>query len=170
VGGVLRLKVVGFAGPCRLTEAAGGRFVAEHDVVLNVSEWQCEAFTSLDGDLRWNADPDRWLASEAELTAQVGTCLGEQVLGPMEAALARDPQAVCLKVPEGPEVPALSVATPPVNSNPLRACTLSGGGRNQSYCSYHICHRHYHFNCAIANRKQLSNSHCHCSSRIQRNG
>jgi hypothetical protein len=65
---LLRLRVADLAGPSRwrLTEAVGGWFVADHDAVLDLGEWQYKAFTNLGGYLRWTAVPDRRLASEAE--------------------------------------------------------------------------------------------------------
>jgi hypothetical protein len=67
----------------------GGEFVADHDVVLDAGEWQYEAFTDLGGFLRRNVVRDRRLVSEAELITAVGVWIGEQVLGPVGVARAR---------------------------------------------------------------------------------
>jgi len=105
---MLRLEVLDFAGPTRwrwrLTDADGGRFLADHVVELDSREWQYEAFTALDEYLLWHAAPDRRLASEAQVTAQVGAWIGAQVLGPVGPALAKARQPVRLEVPAGAEV------------------------------------------------------------------
>jgi tetratricopeptide (TPR) repeat protein len=105
---VLRLEVLDWAGPTRwrwrLTEAGGGAFVADHEVELDAGEWQFEAFTDLHRYLRWNAAPDRRLASEAELAAQVGEWIGYRVLGRVGAALAKRRGPVHMEVPPEAEV------------------------------------------------------------------
>ncbi|MEU8606727.1 CHAT domain-containing protein [Actinoplanes sp. NPDC048791] len=104
----MRLEVLDFAGPTRwrwrLTDADGGRFLADHVVELDAREWQYEAFTALDEYLLWHAAPDRRLAGEAQLTAQVGAWIGEQVLGPVGPALVKARQPVRLEVPAAAEV------------------------------------------------------------------
>ncbi|MGC4819797.1 hypothetical protein [Micromonospora sp. DT63] len=105
---MLRLEVLDFAGPMRwrwrLTDADGGRFLADHVVELDAGEWQYEAFTALDEYLFWHAAPDRRLASEAQLVAQVGAWIGERVLGPVAVALAEWQEPVRLEVPAEAQV------------------------------------------------------------------
>src|SRR6266511_5702354 len=109
--GLLQLEVLDFDGPTRwrwrLTQQPGGRFLADHQVDLDPATAQYEAFTDLDGYLRWNAAPDRRLQSEAELIAQVGGWIGERVLGPVgPAILKRRPSTVRLVLP--PEAAVLA--------------------------------------------------------------
>src|SRR6478735_7473261 len=93
-GVVLRLEVLDWSGPTgwrwRLSEAEGGKFLADHRVVLDSQDWRYDAFTDLHGYLEWNAAPDRRLESEAALCTQVGEWISEQVLGPIGAVLARE--------------------------------------------------------------------------------
>jgi CHAT domain len=109
--GLLQLEVLDFDGPTRwrwrLTEQPGGGFLADHQVDLDQTAAQYEAFTDLDGYLRWNAAPDRRLESEAELVAGVGGWIGERVLGPVgPAILSRRPATVRLVLP--PEAAVLA--------------------------------------------------------------
>src|SRR6266496_3672012 len=110
--GLVQLEVLDFEGPTRwrwrLTEQPGGGFLADHQVDLDQTNAEYEAFTDLDGYLRWNAAPDRRLQSEAELIAQVGGWIGERVLGPVgPAILKRRPSTVRLVLP--PEPPEAAV-------------------------------------------------------------
>src|SRR6266536_1449097 len=107
--GLVQLEVLDFEGPTRwrwrLTEQPGGGFLADHQVDLDQTNAEYEAFTDLDGYLRWNAAPDRRLQSEAELIAQVGGWIGERVLGPVgPAILKRRPSTVRLVLPPEPAV------------------------------------------------------------------
>jgi hypothetical protein len=102
--GLLQLEVLDFDGPTRwrwrLTEQPGGGFLADHQVDLDQTAAEYEAFTDLDSYLRWNAAPDRRLQSEAKLIDQVGGWIGERVLGPVGAAiLKRRPATVRLVLP-----------------------------------------------------------------------
>ncbi|MBU2668211.1 CHAT domain-containing protein [Actinoplanes bogorensis] len=105
---MLRLEVLDFSGPTRwrwrLTDADGGRFLADHVVELDEGDWQYEAFTALGQYLLLHAAPDRRLSGEAQLTAQVGEWIGERVLGPVAPALAKARRPVRLEVPPGAEV------------------------------------------------------------------
>jgi tetratricopeptide (TPR) repeat protein len=86
----LRLEVRDFADLTKwrwvLTDG-GGAFVADHEVRLDGKDWQHEAFTDLVGYLSWHAAPDRKREDEARITAEVGTWIGEQVLGPIAVHL-----------------------------------------------------------------------------------
>jgi tetratricopeptide (TPR) repeat protein len=106
---VLRLQVTEFGGPTawrwRLTEAEGGAFVADEQVRLNEEDWQFEAYSDLDGFLRWRAAPDQRSRSEAELVASVGEWVGANVLGRIGPALVeRAPVRVLVEVPAAAEV------------------------------------------------------------------
>ena len=80
-----------------------GAFLADHQVELDASRWEFEAFTGLQGYLRWHVAPDRRLEEEARVLAKVGTWAGEQVLGPVGPALvAEAPVVVRVVVPAEP--------------------------------------------------------------------
>lgn len=111
MGQVLRLQVVEFAGPSQwrwlLTGADGSR-IAEHEVNLDASCWQFEALQDLYGYLRWHAAPDRRLADEARIVAEVGRWVGEQVFGPVGSAMAaRPPATIHVLIPEAAQIVAL---------------------------------------------------------------
>ncbi len=102
----LRLEVANFDGSGGdlawrwvLTEP-GGAFVADHDVRLVAGEPGYEAFTDVDGYLRWRADPEDRVASEAALVADAGRWIGARVFGAVGQALAaRAPVVVRVVVP-----------------------------------------------------------------------
>lgn len=93
---VLELEVLEYQGPARwrwrLTEP-GGRFLADHEVRLDPGAAEYEAFTDLQGYLRWHAAPDRRSASAAEIVDRVGRWIGEAVLGPVGPALVAEAPA-----------------------------------------------------------------------------
>jgi hypothetical protein len=101
--GDLRLDARDFVGPGRwrwVLTGSGGEFVADHEVRLDTGCWQFEAFTDLERYLRWRVSPDRRIAHEAEIVADVGAWIGEQVLGAVGAAMARvRPATVRVVVP-----------------------------------------------------------------------
>lgn len=104
--GELRLEVRDFAGSGRwrwVLTGPGGAFLADHEARLDTRCWQFEAFTGLAGYLRWRASPARRLAHEAEIVTGVGAWIGEQVLGPVGAAMAAArPATVRVIVPTDP--------------------------------------------------------------------
>ena len=104
--GELRLEARDFAGPGRwrwVLTGPGGEFVADHEVRLDTGCWQFEAFTGLARYLRWRVSPDRRIAHEAEIVADVGAWIGEQVLGAVGAAMAAArPATVRVVVPTDP--------------------------------------------------------------------
>jgi CHAT domain len=59
-----------------------GAFLADHQVALDRDDPEYVAFADLAGYLRRWAEPDRRVASEAELVARVGSWIGRKVLGP----------------------------------------------------------------------------------------
>jgi hypothetical protein len=73
----------------RLTDAAG-TFLAGHEVRLETSCSEFEAFTDLQHYLRWSTTPDaeRRAADEGRVIAGLGAWIGEQVFGPVADALA----------------------------------------------------------------------------------
>jgi hypothetical protein len=100
----LRLEVLEFGDLTRwrwrLT-AAGGKFLADHEVRLDAGCWQYEAFTDLLGYLSWHAAPDQWDEDEARIVGEVGSWIGAEVLGPVAAVLVKQrPATVRVVVPE----------------------------------------------------------------------
>jgi hypothetical protein len=86
----LRLEVTSFTDIAhwrwRLTDTHG-TFQADHQVALNQADPAYDTFTDLYGYLRYHAAPDRLLEHEAEIVAWLGRWIGEQVLGPVGAAI-----------------------------------------------------------------------------------
>src|SRR6266404_32578 len=89
----LRLEIREFRGLTRwrwvLTDEVTGGLIADHEVRLDSSAAEYEAFGDLRGYLRWHCAPDRRAEDEARIVGAVGAWIGSQVLGPIAAALAR---------------------------------------------------------------------------------
>ncbi|MGC0331255.1 hypothetical protein RKD23_004245 [Streptomyces sp. SAI-170] len=102
----LRLHVRDFAGPDRWSwELTGPDVRARHDVRLDVSRPEYEAFLDLAGFVRRHAPPDRRVAREREIVREVGAWIGAEVLGPIgPLLLAAAPAVVRVVVPA--DVPA----------------------------------------------------------------
>jgi hypothetical protein len=101
--GVLVLDVLEVGGSgrwrWRLSEV-GGAFVADHEVRLDEGAFEFEGFEDLFGFVRWRADLDDRLASEARLVGQVGAWVGERVLGAVGRAMVdAAPVTVRVRVP-----------------------------------------------------------------------
>ncbi|MGH3979572.1 MAG: CHAT domain-containing protein, partial [Pseudonocardiaceae bacterium] len=110
MGGVLVglvLRAVEVAGRHRwrwlLVDESSGAPLADHRVELDPKAVETEAFEDLYRFLRWRAEPDRRVASEAELAARVGAWLDSEVLGePIgRAIVAAAPVTVRVAVPDG---------------------------------------------------------------------
>ena len=71
-----------------LTDAAG-TCIADHEVRLDATCWQYEAFTDLLGYLSWHVAPDQRARDEARIVGELGAWIGAHVLGPVAAALAQ---------------------------------------------------------------------------------
>jgi tetratricopeptide (TPR) repeat protein len=87
----LRLAAVDFAGLDRwrwVLNDAAGTLIADHEVRLDATCWQYEAFTDLLGYLSWNVTPDQRAQDEARIVGELGAWIGAQVLGPVATALA----------------------------------------------------------------------------------
>jgi hypothetical protein len=83
-----------------LTDDASGTFVADHEVRLNLTDWQFEASADLPFYLRWHTAPDRRREDEARLVGKVGEWIGSQILGAIGPALTRKrPTVVRVVVP-----------------------------------------------------------------------
>lgn len=120
-----------------------GRLVADHDVQLDGSDWQNEAFNNLYGYLRVHAVPDRRLQREAEIVAEVAAWAGRNVLGQVGDALfeaARmGPVTLRVIVPEEPptarQVAYLPLELADVAGKPLAlqgvTLVMQAGSRSQ---------------------------------------
>jgi hypothetical protein len=107
-----------------LTDEADGTQVAAHDVRLDATDWQFEAFYGLYQYLSWHVAPDRRGVDDARIVAEVGEWIGTQVLGPIADALAtrtrRRPVTVRVIVPaEAAELLACPLELAHVNGKPL---------------------------------------------------
>ena len=102
----LRLEAVEFVDLNRwrwvLTDDSTETAVADHEVRLESSRWQFEAFEDLVDYLSWHATPDRRAKDEARIVAELGEWIGSQVLGPVgDAMVQATPVTVRVAVPEG---------------------------------------------------------------------
>jgi CHAT domain len=102
--GEFRLEVREYQDEARwrwVLTGAGGALIADHEVRLDRGCWQFEAFGDLRGYLRWHVAPDQAAEDEARIVGEVGAWIGEQVLGPVAAALVEArPATVRVVVPE----------------------------------------------------------------------
>jgi len=103
----LVLRAVEVAGPHRwrwlLVDERSGAPLADHQVELDPGAAETKAFEDLYRYLRWRADPDRRVASEAELLSRIGAWIGSDLLGERigRAIVAAAPVMVRVQVPDG---------------------------------------------------------------------
>ncbi|SFN88932.1 CHAT domain-containing protein [Geodermatophilus obscurus] len=100
----LVLEPLEVAGPTRwrwLLRTEDGEPLASHQVAMPEGDFEHGGFTDLYRWLRWQADPQRRVTAEAELTHRVGDWIGRHVLGSevMEALLDEAPVTVRVPVP-----------------------------------------------------------------------
>ncbi|SDL49813.1 CHAT domain-containing protein [Geodermatophilus siccatus] len=98
----LVLEPVEVAGPARwrwLLRTEDGEPLASHVVTVPEGDFEYGGFTDLYRWLRWQADPDRRVVSEAELTARVGGWIGQHLLGAEVMAALLDWAPVTVRVP-----------------------------------------------------------------------
>ena len=105
---ILRLHAIEFVDLTRwrwvLTDEVSGELVADHEVRLDASCWQFDAFADLVGYLSWHVAPDRQMQDEARVVTELGEWIGSAVLGPVAAAMVRAcPVTVRVVVPAGAE-------------------------------------------------------------------
>ncbi len=103
---MLRLDAVQFADLTRwrwmLTDDASDELVADHEVRLDASCWQFDAFADPVGFLSWRVAPDRRMRDEAGVVTELGKWIGSTVLGPVAAAMVQaSPVTVRVTVPAG---------------------------------------------------------------------
>lgn len=105
----LRLEVRRFRDPenwdWALTDAAG-QHLAAHSVRIDPASPHYQAMGRLPVHVRWKADAERLLESEAEVLGQVGRWLGEEVFGAVGRALVEHSPVTALVV-VGPDAAAL---------------------------------------------------------------
>jgi hypothetical protein len=103
----LVLRAVEVAGPHRwrwlLVDGSSGAPLADHQVELDPKSTEVEAFAELYRFLRWQADPDRRVASEAELLGRVGAWIGSVALGERIGRAMVSAAPVTVQVPAGAE-------------------------------------------------------------------
>ncbi|MEO7196232.1 MAG: hypothetical protein ABIZ05_15710 [Pseudonocardiaceae bacterium] len=105
----LVLRAVQVAGHHRwrwlLVDESSGTPLADHRVELDPESAEVEAFAELYRFLRWRADPDRRVASEAELLSRIGAWIGSVALGERigRAIVSAAPVTVRVQVPDGAE-------------------------------------------------------------------
>jgi len=117
----LVLEPLEVAGPLRwrwLLRTEEGEALASHQVALPAGDYEHRGFTDLYRFLRWQADPDRRVVSEAQLTAQVGDWIGRQALGEPVLAALLDEAPVTVRVPVPAELAFL----------PYRPWEIAAGG------------------------------------------
>ena len=81
----LRLEVSEYVSPTRwrwTLTGAGGIFLADHEVRLDETDWEYDAFTDLLEYLSWHVAPDQRVQDEARIADELGAWIGTQVLGP----------------------------------------------------------------------------------------
>lgn len=88
-----------------LTDPDSGVALADHTVRLHPSDADTEAYSDVYRWVRWNADPDRRLASESGLVARVSRFVRVSALGAsvVDAITDRAPATVRVEVPVGAE-------------------------------------------------------------------
>src|ERR1035437_11170504 len=83
---MLRLDAVEFVDVARwrwvLTDETSGELAADHEVRLDASCWQFDAFADPVGYLSWHAAPDRRTRGEARIVAELGGGIAAKGLGP----------------------------------------------------------------------------------------
>jgi len=101
--GELILKVGRYQDPAHwdwTLTGTDGVFLADHQVRLDSGCWELGAVSSLPSYLWSHAAPDRRLAEETRIVAEVGDWIGEQVLGPIaQAMVAARPATVRVIIP-----------------------------------------------------------------------
>jgi hypothetical protein len=85
-----------------LSDPVSGTPLADHPVVLDPGASETRAFEDLYRHLRWRADPDRRVESEAELLTHLGAWLGQHALGEAVGRRIADAAPVTVRI-QAPE-------------------------------------------------------------------
>jgi hypothetical protein len=109
-GETLILEATDFKDPqhCRwLLKDRQGKFLADHEVRLDSSNPNFSAFIDLEGFLKVNSSPDRWLVDQIRLMQQVGSWMGQEALGSVGERIAKFSTPVTVRVQVPPEASGL---------------------------------------------------------------
>ncbi|MGW4681375.1 AAA family ATPase [Micromonospora taraxaci] len=104
-----------------LVDADTGRQLAEHAVILDRRRWEVAAFIDLHTYLSWRAEPDRRVASAAEVVARLGGFIAREVLGPavMAELGGHTPVRLRIRVAEATFLTALPLELAHLDGVPL---------------------------------------------------
>ncbi len=84
-----------------------GKFLADQEVRLDSRDPNYSAFIDLEGFLRANSSPDRWLEDQILLMQQVDSWTGREALGQVGEKVARFSTRVTVRVQLPPEASGL---------------------------------------------------------------
>ncbi|MEV1142124.1 hypothetical protein [Micromonospora sp. NPDC049799] len=104
-----------------LVDPGTGRQLAEHAVTLDRRRWEVAALTDLHAYLSWRAEPDRRVASAAEVVARLGGFIALEVLGPgvMAELGGHTPVRLRIRVAEATFLTALPLELAHLDGVPL---------------------------------------------------
>ncbi|MEU8217179.1 AAA family ATPase [Micromonospora taraxaci] len=104
-----------------LVDPDAGRQLAEHAVALDRRRWEVAAFIDLHTYLSWRAEPDRRVASAAEVVARLGGFIAREVLGPavMAELGGHTPVRLRIRVAEATFLTALPLELAHLDGVPL---------------------------------------------------
>ncbi|MEO3772035.1 hypothetical protein [Micromonospora sp. B9E7] len=104
-----------------LVDPGTGRQLAEHVVTLDRRRWEVAALTDLHAYLSWRAEPDRRVASAAEVVARLGEFIALEVLGPavMAELGGHTPVRLRIRVAEATFLTALPLELAHLDGVPL---------------------------------------------------
>ena len=106
VGQMLILEARDFKDPQHwrwVLKDCQGKFLADHEVGLDPRHPNYSAFIDLEGFLKANSSPDRWLEDQIGLKQQVGSWIGREALGPVGERIAKFSTPVTIRVHLPPE-------------------------------------------------------------------
>lgn len=155
---LLRLEVTEYPDGTRWRWALkdeNGTSLADHEVRLDRSAEQFDAFTDLQDYVSWHAAPDKRLAEEARTVTWLGDWIGTEVFGPAigDALLQHSPAIVEVILPPGAESLAYRPWKPPASravpspvttrrsssAQPPRATLSPRRQRRPTACEYSAC-------------------------------
>lgn len=84
-----------------------GKFLADQEVGLDSGDPNYSAFIDLEGFLKANSSPDRWLEDQIRLMEDVGSWIGKEALGGVGERIAKFSAPVTVLVQVPPEASGL---------------------------------------------------------------
>ena len=84
-----------------------GKFLADLEVGLDSRDPNYSAFMDLEGFLKANSSPDKWLEDQVRLMQQVGSWIGKEALGQVGERIAKFSTPVTVRVQVPPEASGL---------------------------------------------------------------